>query len=449
MNALVPVFLAIILWMVPFWGQAQDYDPNRLFTVGDLRVDLDSLKSRLERMDPGLYRYSTRKEIDGLFDSLSRAMDRPMDEQAFLSLVLLLNEKVKNGHTMFLPSDAEMAYRSTAQAKQLPFSVSIIDGRLYVRENCSVDGGIETGTEILRVNGLPAQVLLYRLMVRLVRDGYNTTYPKWILGQYFAAYFSFVFGRPEEFVLDLKGAGGEPYRRTVRALARDSIEYFRRSRYRIEALEGKGIVLEEKGEGTAVLTIRSFNPDILLSTYQQEYKQTMDSLFRLLEFRKISNLVLDLRDNQGGDFPPMRHLLSYLVLRPVRCILDGEESRMIEPAAHHYKGKLLVLINGGSFSATAITSALLEKEGRGHLIGEETGGNKYEISGNAEEVVLPQTKIRCYIPTVVYKITEGKNNGHGVYPEYYVAPEASDIGGKRDRAMEMAMKLIRGREGSF
>ncbi|HEY6900293.1 MAG TPA: S41 family peptidase, partial [Puia sp.] len=299
------------------------------------------------------------------------------------------------------------------------------------------------------VNGLPASVLLYRLMARQIRDGYNTTYPKWILNQYFGAYYSFVFGRPEEFVMDFKTASGEGYQRRVRALSKDSIAYFQRSRYGAEELWGRGIVLEEKGGGTAVLTIRSFNPDILSSTYGQEYRQTIDSLFRLLELHKVSNLILDVRNNQGGDFPPMRYLLSYLVLRPVRCILGGEESRMVKPAAHCYKGKLWVLINGGSYSATAITAAVLQKEGRARFIGEETGGNKYEISGNPEELILPRTKIRCYIATVIYKITSGKNNGHGVYPDYFVAPEAEDIEKKKDRPMEMAMRLIQDRAGSF
>lgn len=444
MNAVISAILAFLFWGMPFFGWSQNYEPDRLFPADSLKADLGFLKNQLERMDPGLYRYSSKAVMDKFFDSLGHAISGPMNEQGYLSLLMLLNEKIKNAHTMLLPSDAAMEYRNTPDAKQFPFSVSIIDGRLYVRENCSADGGIETGTEILRVNGMPASVLLYRLMNRQIRDGYGVTYPRWILSQYFPAYYSMVFGRPGEFVLELKG-----YQRKVSALTRDSIEYFRRSRYGTETTEGRGIVLEEKGGGTAVLTVRSFSPEGLLSIYGQEYKPVMDSLFRTLERHKISNLILDLRDNQGGDFPPMRHLISYLVLKPVRCILEGEESRLIEPAAHHYKGKLWVLINGGSFSATAITAAILEKEQRGKFIGEETGGNKYEISGNPDEVVLPRTKIRCYISTVVYKITSGKNNGHGVFPDYFVAPEAGDVKTKEDRAMEMAMKLIQDRVKSF
>ena len=49
------------------------------------------------------------------------------------------------------------------------------------------------------------------------------------------------------------------------------------------------------------------------------------------------------------------------------------------------KGELLVLINGGSFSSTAILCACLRRDQRALFIGEETGGNAHIISGDPVE----------------------------------------------------------------
>jgi C-terminal processing protease CtpA/Prc len=116
---------------------------------------------------------------------------------------------------------------------------------------------------------------------------------------------------------------------------------------------------------------------------------------------------------------------------------------VIRPAAHRFAGKLVVLINGGSFSSTAIVAAILEREKRAVFAGEETGGNKTIISGDPAEVLLPYTTITSYISTVIYRIGMGVNNGHGVMPDYRVQSSIGDRLTHRDRALEFALGLIR------
>jgi hypothetical protein len=70
-----------------------------------------------------------------------------------------------------------------------------------------------------------------QLLARQVRDGYNRTYPLWILNHYFAAYYNFIFGQPAEFSLGLRSGTGEEYTMRVTPLSRDSIRYYRQMRY--------------------------------------------------------------------------------------------------------------------------------------------------------------------------------------------------------------------------
>jgi hypothetical protein len=286
--------------------------------------------------------------------------------------------------------------------------------------------------------------VMSQLISRQIRDGNNLAYPKWILDHYFAAYYSFVFGQPDQFFLEFKNAKGEIHKKQVIALTKDSIRFFHQSRYASRLKEaGQGIKLEEYKDGaTAFLKIKSFDPDLLRSLYQQDYKHSIDSIFNVLKHSRTANLILDLRDNQGGDFPPGRLLLSYLILYPSRFLMDGKQSRLIHPNANHFAGRVFVLINGGSFSSAAIVIAILEREKRGIFIGEETAGNKHIISGDPEEQVLPATRIRCFISTVTYRIIAGPDDGHGILPTYPVHPAIGDILMGNDISKARALSLI-------
>jgi hypothetical protein len=436
---------ALLLLSSALFAQTAPYDPARLYSAVSLKADLRFLRGKLERMHPELYRYTSKAELGSLFDSLESVIAGPMDEQQFLSLLELVPARIRNGHTMILPSAAAMEYYGT-RGRSLPFLVGSFQGRLCILENNSADTSIAVGSEVLCINGRSAAEVWRQLMARKIRDGFNETYPEWLLDQYFSAYYRFCFGEPDAFLLELKGRAGEVFQKQIRALTRDSVNYYRRRRYgqahpQVEA--GMGIVARlNEDSGVAVLKIRSFDPGVLLSRYKQDYRHALDSAFGWLEWVRVRRLVLDLRDNQGGDFPPARYLLAHLVSSPTQFLYGGPQARVIRPAAHWFAGKLVVLINGGSFSATAIVAAILEREKRAVFVGEETGGNKYIISGDPAEVLLPYTKISCYISTVVYRIGRGVNNGHGVMPAYPIKPDMEDVMMGRDRELDLAVELI-------
>ena len=431
--------------------QTISYDPTQRYSKESLKTDLRFVHDNLEKMHPGLYRYLTRPSLDRFFDSVDHVITGPMTAQEFYRLLTLLHSRIRNGHTMFLPGDSAMAYFNHS-GRLLPLGVYFENGKLTIVENYSADSTLQAGSEILSINGLSVSSIMAQLLARQVRDGYNRTYPIWILNHYFSAYYSFIFGQPAEFSLELKaGTGeqktstGERYTKHVTSLTKDSIHYYRQTRYAAQHppdKEGQGIVLqEEKEKNVAVLTIKSFDPDLLQSLYHQEYPQVFDSLFTQISHHQINTLILDLRDNQGGEFSPGRALLSFLVLHPSRFLLDGKEAGIIQPRVNHFKGRLFVLMNGGSFSSTAIVCACLKRDRRALFIGEETGGNPHVISGDPAELVLPQTKIKAEISTITYRITTGPNDGHGLMPDYPVHPTIAGIVAGKDPAKALAVKL--------
>lgn len=93
-----------------------------------------------------------------------------MNEQQHFSILSLLNAKIKDGHTMFLPGSAAMEY-DNVNGRFFPFSILYNKGRLYIRENCSADTSVQAGDEMLSINGLPVPALISQLMSRQIRDG--------------------------------------------------------------------------------------------------------------------------------------------------------------------------------------------------------------------------------------------------------------------------------------
>src|SRR5204863_5536590 len=65
----------------------------------------------------------------------------------------------------------------------------------------------------------------------------------------------------------------------------------------------------------------------------------------------------------------------------------------LQPAAPHFSGKVVVLMNGGSFSTTCEFLSMLHNRGGVTFVGEETAGGYYgNTSGASVPVMLPNSK---------------------------------------------------------
>ncbi len=444
-------FFQTLLWvcictmfLVQTNAQKNNYDTARLFTVLELQQDFRFLRTKLEQVHPNLYLYTPKELFDHYFDSLYQTIDHPMQETAFYNTICLLHANLKDGHTMFLPGDAATNFYRK-QGLFFPFGITILNNRLYTTMNWSSDSSITDGSEITALNGIGTQTILHELLKRQIRDGANTTYPLWIVNTYFKEYFSFTYGHPSAYAISYTtpGIAGLQHK-TVSASSKDSIRYFKQKRYPAAMADNKGLtLLINQQRSTAIITIPSFDNEIIQGVYHQQFKKYADSFFNTIQSNQISDLILDIRNNQGGDFENGQYLVSRLLDTPYHYLVSGEASALQQPAKNVFTKSLYVLINGGSFSNTGILAACLKRHNRGIFIGEETGGNKNNISGNALSIRLPNTRINCDISTTNYPIQIAeRNDAHGTFPDYTITPVIKDILSSTDKALEKALELI-------
>jgi len=301
------------------------------------------------------------------------------------------------------------------------------------------------------------------------RDGYNETYPLWILNEWFREFYSYVFDHPTTFKLRLKKSD-TIVSTTVNALSKDSILHTRKKLYpdRVMVNENKKAITYNNIDSlkTGILKIYTFDFRIK-KDFNQDFKKTIKQIFKEIGKNKTQNLILDLRNNQGGESTYGAYLLSYLLDKPfayvkeyfiVRKIKMNSTSnrlkkrllnrtRKTNPKKNSFSGNLFLLINGGSFSNSGILSSLLETNNRSIIIGDEAGGNKTVLTSSFSiktYTTLPNTKIVCDKPDYRTIIRDLElNDGHGVFPTHQLISTIDDIITNKDVVLEKAFKLIK------
>lgn len=124
--------------------------------------------------------------------------------------------------------------------------------------------------------------------------------------------------------------------------------------------------------------------------------------------RKIKKVILDLRDNPGGDMEAAIKIAN-LFLEPGKVIvstrgregsgINEEYKAQTQPV---YTGEVLVLVNGGSASASEILSGALRDNKRGRLIGQKTFGKalvQRVIDIDSEKTGFTLTIRKYYTPS--------------------------------------------------
>ncbi|MEP6730112.1 MAG: S41 family peptidase, partial [bacterium] len=346
------------------------------------------------------------------------------------------------------------------------------------------DSSVRPGMEVVSINGRSSTSIIQTLLPKIPRDGFIETgsrtriaagFPQlyWLFIEqtdHYTIVTSDAEGRRAEAVL---GGIAERDRRTIsNPVNADLVARLAR----LDAPPGN-VALEFLGEhGAARLRVRAFDG--------QAFPATLDSAFRALRERGTSALILDLRGNGGGVDEYGALLLSHLVDHSFRyfdriamttiapsfatwlprtfaSLRTGTEADPAggfrvktalhpgvgeqQPNATPYLGKLVVLIDGGSFSTTADVAAQLRSWRRAVFVGEETAGT-YEgnTSGLNALIVLPNSRLRLKVMMYGYwNAVEPQSGGRGVIPERIAPARIIDLLRGRDRALEMAANLLR------
>ncbi len=459
-----------------------EYDVNRKFSIEALKEDYDLLRLALEESHAGMYRYTSKTEFDAFFNNLFMKLDKRMTEIEFFRFISPIIEKIHCVHTAARPSSD---YQKVMDKTGLffPFALKFISGKAYILQNCSSQNQIPLGSEITSINEKPLPQLLSELLKMLPSDGKNKTYKYRILDWYFPEKYFLYIEQPDSFKLKYLPPGKrETATVVVPGIPNDKLN---NSLFSYERLYKKCLQLEIREKSKlAILTIRTFVPRIL-KDFGYDFYRFMEKSFKEIVDNNISNLIIDLRWNDGGEALYCKDLLAYLIDKPFqfaklettakprysfleytdkglyfnylhpnlwkrdragRYVLKGNWSKKIEPKELNFKGRVYVLTNGMSISGSADVAALLHYHKRATFIGEETGGAYYgNNAGDFINLTLPNTHIRIRIPirSSVMAVSDYPYSERGVIPDYEVKSNIEDILQGVDKGLDFAIDLIK------
>jgi hypothetical protein len=142
------------------------------------------------------------------------------------------------------------------------------------------------------------------------------------------------------------------------------------------------------------------------------------ALFAFIDSHPTTRLIIDMRQNGGGDFfEGRKHLIEPLKRRP----------------ALNQKGRLFVIIGRQTFSAAMANAIDFRKETNAILVGEPIGERPNSYSEN-DEMTLPNSRLVVSYSTKYYKFLD--EDAPAVLPDQRIDPNWPDWQAGRDPVMD-------------
>ena len=459
------------------------FDPQKTYPVEALQEDLKVLWDMLEEGHAGFDRYTPASVLKKSFDEAMNRLAGPVTEFDFYLRLLPLIAEVKDGHTRAQLSTPAGAFLDD-QPVVIPVGLRFLGGKAYVFRNLSSDASIKEGAELLAINGMPAGDVLSNLLSLIPSDaGIPTRKLRQLeFPANFGRLFALRFGRPDAYKLRLRPhRSREVLEVTVPGIKEKDVVRILYDRYP-EAAERRPVYELSFRGTTAVLTIRSFGDDPEKGT--PPYPAFLNDAFRALEEKKTPNLIIDLRGNGGGMDEYGKLLFAHVMDRPFLYywaletkkdrydlfrytnetakdaeelakplkknargwfdVLDHPNIGLQQAKEPRFTGRVAILIDGLSFSATGETTSLFHFHKKAVFFGEECGSGYYgNTSGFMVTATLPNTRIQVRIPLVVYTMAvDGFPKDRGIVPDFPVTPTIEDLLAGRDPVMERALLFL-------
>lgn len=463
------------------------YNPLYEFSSNELREDFHIFRSALENTYPSLYRFSNKESFDTAFDMISSSLDQPMNLTEFYKKIFPICDKLGDGHLRLNFPENYLEY-SKHKVKKIPLKIQIQGNRAFIIENYSKDSSLIRGTELISINGKPIYQIINSLIELITADGYNKTFKYKHLSNKFGFYYS-QYDTSDRISLEFIASNTRSIQMVDMDLMLESdIAKNKKIRYHSDGRKEK-LSFSIIDNSIAVISIRTFLND-------KSLKKFLDKCFHKIDSMDLENLIIDLRDNRGGNDYNGAYLYSYLTDKPFKyyerfetrldpnqkeiaaigyfdsyenlryltsiiskdssgrsVVSDFESTYHKNPEHYHdpkpnnFKGKVYVLIDGGSFSVTSEFCSIVHHNHRAVFVGEETGGGYFgNISGLSCNLILPNTKISAHLPLIKFVSAVEDSDvdfGRGIMPDIEIHSSTYDIINDIDSQMEFTLELIR------
>ena len=469
-----------------------------------MKEDLTVFRAIREKANSGLYRYRSHQSMDSIYSEAFNKVKNELNITDFYKILLVLTDFEGSNH-----NGTSLPYKVSAVMEKdrgyFPFFMKYVDGKMLVN-NSNIE--IPLGSQIININGISEQELQKRFYKYITTDGYNLTAKQRASTEnVFGWIFPFEMGISDSFDIEYKIPGSQQIQIVqLKSISQEENRnrYFARHSAKLDSITDLNV--QEKysfqriNEHTALLNFRIFtmasnaeDPDFAT------FSSYLDSVFTLLKTEKIPNLVIDIRNNPGGNDPTYEKVFTYLtdhtfkenkeafilfsklpypqyfkmesedknnrkrelnstngylqdvfaVQKEGRFYQNQSHNPLYYPDSNRFTGNLYLLIDEHVGSAASHFASLVRGYSAATIVGMETSGGYYGHNGHFPvEYVLPNSQITTRFSIVHVEqdapMRTDQPIGRGTIPDYTIPLSFEDFMKNEDSQMKFVLKLIEG-----
>ena len=381
------------------------------FTPVELRADLAELKRALHEMPPNLNRTADPSQFERAIRKIESGLENspPLDRDAVWRLFATLNPSLADGHLLvgFVDWRGDTRAHLASGGVLFPFEVQVTP-QCEVRVRATLGGRISPleNLRLRSINKVPARQVCEQMLARAHGDTVN--FRADLLSRRFWFYYWKLFGAPATFDLDLaalQGTQSFPGSTELPQLLADEASFERQ------------FWLETLTEGTVAMKLGTFA--------WPEKQQLLDftrSSFEKMRDIGTKNLIIDLRDNGGGDDVMwLEGVMPYIATKPYRTgstfrkrvvVANPEKGEVVGSVvdgqietwypAHpdnplRFRGRVFVVVGPGTYSSAVVFSNVMQDFGFGVVagVGESVRAN---LSGGVRRTTLTHSGLIMAAP---------------------------------------------------
>lgn len=452
----------------------------------ELREDLSKLYAELQKSHYDLFARRPRVEYDAkLEEALADIPKTVSNDDAKLIVQRFLAYGNIAHATTALPVAGWKRFRE-AGGRFFPLRLRVVNGRAYVMDDLHGKNNVSPGDELVSVEGRAAREWLEGPRALLSAD--NDYFAYALLEDSLPELDWYLDGAADLTPAEIRTRDGSV--KSVQLRGATAKEEAATLAQRTDATWAKWTEREFRWLSGDIAYVRpgpfyNHHDDAPSMWDVTEFQAFIDASFEQINSRETKDLIIDLRNNPGGDSSFSDRLLERIATKSFRfasafevrvseSAIASNNARLVEapdnpnikelaeafrtasigstvritipevsPArSGRFDGHVYVLINRHSYSNTVFVAATVQDYGFGTLLGEETAdlANTY---GAIETFTLPNSGLAINFPKARIVRPNGQIDVRGVVPDILI--DAPLTATDRDVVLERALEIIRER----
>lgn len=450
--------------------------PAPMSGITALERDLDFMVRTLEEVHPNLYAFTPKSVFQKQVAALRGDLSTPMTTRVFALRISRLVAGLKDGHTR-----VELTNDNTGTGLVFPLRLRKENGGIVAVGGFGESIRVPARSELVSINARPIGQIWDQ--IASVMSAEREAFKNYLVSCQIPLDLWNICQIDSPYSLEIVVPGHTQATRLVV----DGIAYGEYSHalgLDAQAPPFEFEVLDHEKVG--LLRFRRFEN-------LGEFIPFLETMFSAIKKTGVSDLIVDLRENGGGNSILGDELLKYIIDKENRTrarvetkvskqiidwwehglserfSLDAETKRVLQQEASELKavrigemrireatardpvnspllftGHLWVLTGIRTFSSASDLAAEIKDMKLGTLVGEETGGLA-SCYGDSYFFMLPNTQIEVAVSHKYFLRPGGFDDGRGVLPDHEVKADPVEMAKGNDAVLERTLELIRDR----